>query len=54
MVKSVISALSLESELEILVSAQNKLLILSSPKQTLLLPVVILPLGAVDQPASCL
>ena len=45
------SALSLESEDEIEVSAQCKEVILSSPKQTTLLPVTICPEGEPDLPA---
>ena len=52
MLKLATSVLSLESELDIDVSAQNKLEILLFPKQILLLPVVILPDGAFDLPES--
>ena len=48
--KLVTSVLSLESELDIEVSAQNKFDIPLSPKQMLLLPVVIFPEGAALDP----
>ena len=51
--KLVTSVLSLESELDIDVSAQNKFAISLLPKQTLLLPVVIAPEGALALPELC-
>ena len=51
--KSVTSTLSLESELDIEVSAQYKALVLLLPRTTILLPVVILPLGLLALPESC-
>mgnify|MGYP003314122750 CR=1 FL=1 len=48
--KSATSVLSLESEDEIEVSAQNKLAISLLPKQTLLFPVVIFPEGEALDP----
>ena len=50
--KLVTSVLSLESEEDIEVSAQNKLLILLFPKQILLLPVEIDPEGEEPDPAA--
>jgi hypothetical protein len=46
------SVLSLKSDEEIDVSAQNKFEILSSPRTTLLFPVVIAPDGELDRPAK--
>ena len=52
LVKFVISVLSLESEDDIEVSWQNKFWTASLPRTTLLLPVVMLPDGLLDLPAS--